>query len=133
MRFFFDNCVSPRHARGLRVFAEPQQNEIIHLTERFTADTPDPERLGELAQEGDWVVISGDKRITSSKANQAAWRECNLTAFFLVDRWANASFWSQAAELVRWWPDVVLKARQHPSGHGFIVPHSGKDLKQIYP
>lgn len=82
MRFFLDNCISPVHAKALRILAEVQEYEIVHLSERFERDARDPEWLGTLGREGDWVIVSGDPRITRGRAERRAWHESGLTAFF---------------------------------------------------
>ncbi len=133
MRFFLDNCISPVHARALRVLAEVQEYEIVHLSEKFARDTPDAEWLRTLGEEGDWVVVSGDVRITRGKAEKRAWHESGLTAFFFGKGWASRGHWKLAADLVGWWSTIVLTARTHPHGRGFLVPVRGKDLKRIYP
>lgn len=132
MRFFLDNCISPVLARALNVLAEVQQYEIVHLRERFEPDTKDVDWIAILAGEQEWVIVSGDTRISRSKAEKAAWRESGLTAFFMADGWSQKKFWTQAAELVHWWPAIVLTARQAPRGSGYLVPTKGKDLKVIY-
>ena len=60
MRFFFDNCVSIKFVQALRILAQIQEYELVHLTERFAADTSDEEWIRRLASGGDWVIISGD-------------------------------------------------------------------------
>lgn len=133
MKFFLDNCTSPHHASGLRGFAEVQGYEIAHLRERFDPATKDIDWIRTLGTEGDWIIISGDTRITRNPAERAAWLESRLTAFFFSEPWANDSFWTQAAALVHWWPKIVLQARRTPTAHGFQMPKSGQQLKQIYP
>lgn len=132
MKFFFDNCVSFRLARAIGVLAEFQKYEIVHLRDCFDADTRDTVWLAALGKEGDWIIISGDTRISRSKAERLAWHESGLTAFFISDDWARTKFWTQAAELVRWWPSIVLEAARAPRGSGYLVPVRGRALKQIY-
>lgn len=132
MRFFLDNCISPVHAKALRILAEVQEYEILHLSEKFARDTPDHEWIGELGREGDWVIVSGDPRITRGRAERAAWHESGLTAFFFGKGWASRSYWKLAADLVTWWPTIVLVARQSPPGSGFLLPLKGREPKLIY-
>jgi hypothetical protein len=133
VRFFLDNCLSPYHAKGLRGFAEIQGNEIVHLRQRFDDDAADVEWIAELGSEGDWIIISGDTRITRSPIEKAAWHESNLTAFFFSEPFPSDSFWKQAHSLVGWWPTIVLQARRTPQRHGFVMPKVGRELKRIYP
>ena len=132
MRFFFDNCVSLRFVEALRILAQIQEYELVHLAERFAPDTSDEEWIRGLADDGDWVIISGDPRISRGQAQRRAWQESDLTAFFFADGWASKGFWKQAESLVHWWPQIVLKAREAPPGTGFLMPWNGKDFKQIY-
>ena len=97
----------------------------------FRRDTPDQEWLATLAEEGDWVIVSGDPRITRGKHERQAWLESGLTAFFLGKGWAERSYWKQISELVRWWPQIVLKAGDAPQGSGFILPVGAKEMKQV--
>jgi len=125
--------MSPHHAVGLRGFGAIQGNEIVHLRERFAEDCPDLEWIHALATDGDWVIVSGDLRITRNPVERAAWHESGLTAFFFGDAWSRSQYWKKAAELVEWWPEIVSKARSHPRSHGFEIPKSATRMRQIYP
>jgi PIN domain-containing protein len=83
VRFFFDNTFPPRFVQAIRVLAELQEVDLTHLADRFPRDTPDPVWTGALGVEGDWIIISSDANICRGKAEQAAWRESGLTAFFV--------------------------------------------------
>lgn len=133
MKFFLDNCMSPHHASGIRAFAEAQRIEIQHLRSKFNPAMKDVEWITTLGQEGDWIVISGDLRITKNPAERTAWIESGMTAFFFADNWSNDSYWKQAADLVSWWPSIVLKAHENPSCHGFVIRKKAKDFQQIFP
>lgn len=125
--------MSPRYARALRVLAEIQRYEIVHLQEKFDrADIKDPDWLRALGAEGDWVIVSGDPRITRGRAEQEAWRESRLTAFFFAHGWSSRQYWKQAADVVAWWPAIVLEARQVPPGTGFLIPLKGTTWQKIY-
>lgn len=125
--------MSRYHAKGIRGFAELQHHDIIHLRERHEPDTPDIVWIRALGAEGDWVIVSGDTRITRNPVERAAWRESELTAFFFLEPWANDQYWKQCAALVSWWPIIVSQARKTPRAHGFVMPKLGKELRQIYP
>lgn len=129
-----DNCISPVHARALRVLAEVQQYEIVHLSERFERrDISDEDWIRVLAADGDWVIVSGDPRISRGKVERQAWLESGLTAFFFGKGWASRSYWKLAADLVSWWPTIVLTAREAPAGSGFLIGLRAKQLQKIYP
>lgn len=131
MRFFLDNCISPRLASALRILAELQKNEIVHLQDKFPRDEKDEVWIRTLAQEGDWLIVSGDPRITRGKQQREAWLESGLTAFFLGEGWSEKAIWKQASELFRWWPDIVLKAREARPGSGFILLAGAREMKEV--
>ena len=134
MRFFFDAGIAITYVEALRTLAKPyQQYELIHLSERFPPDIKDVDWIQKLAEEGDWVIISQDPRISRAKVERIAWQESGLTAFFFGDRWANLQFWKQAESLVHWWPDIALQASKTPRGMGYLIPLQGREFKKIYP
>jgi hypothetical protein len=125
--------MSPHHVSGIRGFAERDRHAIFHLRDKFSDDTPDVEWLGSLAEEGDWIVISADLRISRNPVEKATWKESGLTAFFFAAPWGNDSFWKQSASLVTWWPEIVRQATLTPAGHGFSLPKGAKIPRQIFP
>ena len=133
MRFFFDNCLPPALAKALAALAEPDGHVVEHLRDKFPADTADTVWIGALAAEGDWIIVSGDPRITRNPAERAAWRESQLTAFFLKPGWTNLDPWVQASKLVARWPKIVSRAEGAESGSGFFVPVSGQTIEEIPP
>jgi len=84
LKFLFDNCVSINAVEALRALLKGKHIEILHLTDRFLPNTSDEVWLTELGNEGDWVIISADPRITHGKAEKAAWKSCGLTVFFYM-------------------------------------------------
>ena len=131
MNFFLDNCISPRLVKALSILAEPQQLNIVHLSEKFSRDEKDEIWIPALASEGDWVIVSGDPRITRGKQQRKAWLESGLTAFFLGAGFSEKTIWKQAAELFRWWPDIIIEARQAKKGSGFLLHSGAAKMKQI--
>ena len=131
MRFFFDNCIAPAYAEAIAALTRGEGHEVVHLTEKFRPDADDVEWMGQLAREGDWIVISGDPAITRKKHEQAAWLESRLTAFFLAEAWQNLKFWDQAWQLIRKWPLIAELAGRVEPGAGFLVKVKSNRLEQI--
>jgi len=122
LRFFLDNCLSPRYAEALNILSPPDC-PVRHLSDIFTRrNIPDDEWLPELSKQGDWVVVSGDMRIFKSPHLKQVWIQSKLTAFFLAKGWMHQQFWDQAWWLVRWWPQVIKQAQLMESGTGFEIP-----------
>ena len=126
MRFFVDNNIAPAIARALHALADYDDHEVYHLKDKFDRATNDEVWLTTLAQEGGWVILSGDHRITKRPHERQAWLESGLTAFFLAKRWMTTGFHQQAWMLVRWWPEIFAQAARVESGTGFLIPFAAK-------
>ena len=129
MRFFFDNCIAPRISTSIA--ALDHDHDVVHLSERFARNTPDAFRISTLGNEGDWVIVSGDLRISRSKAEREAWIESSLTVFFLASGWGQLKLWEIAWRLVKWWPLIVSQAHTVKPGAGFVIPVSGNRFQQL--
>ena len=123
MRFFLDNCLSPRYAKSLDILSERDGHSVIHLKDRFERAATDPEWIRGLKTENDWVIVSGDTRIIKTPELKAEWLSSGLTAFFLSTGWMNIGYWPQVSLLIRWWPSILEQARLVERGTGFEVPH----------
>lgn len=120
MNFFLDNCLSPKLAQALDILDD--ENKVIHLRDMYDQSIKDPRWLTDLRRKGDWVIISGDTRITKSPQNRKAWLESGLTAFFFKSGWAQQKGWDQLWRAIRWWPDIVQYATRRKKGSGWFVP-----------
>ena len=128
MRFFFDNNLSIKLAKSLHVLVEPE-HDVVHLKDRFAANTPDETWMSILAQELGWIIVSGDLRIRKNPHEVQAWRAAGHTTFFLKDGWINLPFWVQAWKFVKCFPDILATATNAKSGRLFIVTTSGKIIQ----
>jgi hypothetical protein len=133
VRFFFDNCISSNYVDALRPLTTVQDVELRHLQQVYPEGVPDIEWIRALQADGDWIIVSGDLRITRSRPERAAWMECGFTTFFCDEAWSRASLWPQFLELVRWWPDIVVTARRYPHGYGFKMQSKTTKMQQIFP
>jgi len=62
VKFFFDNNLAAKIARGLNCFVSPD-HQVVHLKEKFAAETDDAIWMKQLAQQEDWIIITADRRI----------------------------------------------------------------------
>jgi len=131
VRFFFDNCTAPALAKAIDVLIAREGDQAIHLQDRFARDIADVDWINTLAREGEWVVISGDERITRNPHERAAWLDSGLTAFFLSKGWQNLPFWDQAWKLVQRWPDISQQAKRIEAGAGFLVKPTSRKFEQV--
>ena len=106
-----------------------QNHQLVHLSAKFDRDTPDVIWITRLGREGNWVIISGDPRITRGREERRAWRESGLTAFFFGGKFASSKIWKQASVFCEWWPRIAQEAREYREGElgcGYIIPPGGK-------
>lgn len=106
MKFFVDNCLAPKHAAALNALVQPEHS-VMHLRDKFAADTPDEVWLTALGKEGGWIVLSGDCRISRNAHERAAWHTSRLTAFFLAKGWQNLPLMEQHSKLSHSLPRVI--------------------------
>ena len=125
MRFFLDNNLAPKLARGFHQFVLGE-HEVVHLRDRFSQQTPDVEWMRQLAGESGWVIISGDIAIGRNPHEVAAWKAAGHTIFFLKAGWTNIGFWQQVQKLARCFPDIINHARRAKPGDAFVVTVAGK-------
>lgn len=123
MRFFLDNCLSPRYAVALNALSEKDGHKVVHLEDKFPRSSPDRVWIQGLGTEGDWIIVSGDTRILRHQELKQEWAQARLTAFFLGHGWMTVPYWTQVTFLIRWWPRILEQARLVERGTGFEVPY----------
>ena len=131
MKFFLDNNLPPALARSLHALSERSGHQVVHLSEKFNRDIADADWIRALAEEGDWIIVSGDIRIPKNPAERQAWLESGLTSFFLGRGWTGLSFWDQAWKLVQWWPRIIDQAAKVEPPAAFLVPVKGSKFEQL--
>lgn len=117
MNFIFDANLPPGWAAaiarlGNNRFDPGQVGEVVHLTEKFNASTPDLEWLTALGQERGtrWTIISRDGFRKQKGAERQVQRQYGLSVFVLQKSWASKPYWEMTAQLVQWWPRIVTQA-----------------------
>ncbi|EJW09445.1 hypothetical protein A33M_1346 [Rhodovulum sp. PH10] len=132
MKVFFDHNMSPAIARALDELFK-HEHEIRTLTDKFSRDAPDVEWIGELSREGQWIVFSGDRRITRNRAEYNTFRASNLIGLFLAPGLQKAPVIKQMERILALWPTVETLTRTVQGGAVFEVPMKGSRLRQLKP
>lgn len=130
MKVLVDENLPPALARALNEIFKGQ-HEIIHLREKFGAGVTDVEWIGALNQEGNWVVISGDKRITRNKAEYNAFRNSKLIGFFLSPGLGKAKSIKQLERVLALWENIEKLCSTVGGGAVFELPMRSTRVKQL--
>jgi hypothetical protein len=125
VKFFFDNNLAAKIARGLNGFVAPE-HQVVHLKELFAANTDDSVWMTELARQEEWVIITGDMRIGKNPLEIQAWKEAGHTIFFLKPGWMKLMFWDQAQKFVKCFPEIIKTASKASRSSSFVVSVNGK-------
>lgn len=125
MKFFFDNNLAAKIAKGLNGFVSPE-HQVTHLKEKFPPNTDDADWMKALAKEKDWIVVTADANIGKNPHEIAAWKEAGHTIFFLKRGWLKMNFWDQAQKFVKCFPEIIRIAERAKRGSSFIVAVNGK-------
>lgn len=134
MRFFFDNTLSPHLAHAVRELCkvEADVEDVIHLRDRFPANTKDHDWITALSGSGQWVVISQDG-LTKNDLEREALRRSGLIVFVLDRQWAQHKHWAKAQNLGKWWPTIMDQSRLIRGGASYRITwrFSGGRVEQI--
>lgn len=99
--YFFDRTFSPKLSQILSVLGV---STVAHK-EMFPPDTEDAVWLPRLQGTG-YVIVTGDNRIRSKRAEAAALASVGLTALFYFPSFSNWGLWRQAGWLTANWPET---------------------------
>lgn len=124
MRFFVDNNLSTKLAKGMKEFGE----DVVHLTDHFDEDEDDPIWLKYIGSNG-WILITRDLAVRRRPAELQALREHNVGAFFLGGK--NRSRCELVQQVVRNWPRMKELARRSRKPFAFRVPPKGTAFDPI--
>lgn len=125
MKFFFDNNLAAKIAKGLNGFVSPD-HQVVHLKEEFAANTEDTVWMSQLTQQKGWIIVTADVRIGKNPHEIQAWKQAGHTIFFLKPGWLNMTFWEQAQKFVKCFPQIIEKAERAKRGDSFLVSVNGK-------
>ena len=116
-----------------RAFRElfKNEHEICTLADKFRPDTPDIEWITALSREGQWAIISGDRRITKNHAEYHAFRNSNLIGLFLAQGLNKAPVIKQMERILALWPNIVMVCQTVQGGAMFELPMKRTLLRQL--
>jgi hypothetical protein len=107
------------------------RHRVVHVRELFGPGTTDLHWIQRLDQEGSWIVISGDRRITRNKAEYHAFSSSRLIGFFLSKGLQKAPVIKQMERLCALWPTIETAAGVVAGGAMFELPMTSTRLRQL--
>jgi hypothetical protein len=128
VNFFFDNTFGPNLARAVKLVAGPDGHDVLHMLDLFPEDPGDDTIWipAVAAKEGNWVVLSGDRRLLTSPQNCAALTQAQLSVFVMPAKFHDGGRMPQAERLFKYLPEIVKAARTMKRGQCFDVQMNGR-------
>ena len=121
MKYFLDNCLSPKYAPMLEALA---MGEVFPLRKHYDVKTPDEEWIPDLGR-NEWVLIGTDREQMKKPEQRKALIANRVTAFYLAKAFDNQPFIDVAWRLVRYWPMITSMAERAKMGSIFLVQIKG--------
>ncbi|MBI4602754.1 MAG: hypothetical protein HY721_12425 [Planctomycetes bacterium] len=127
MRFFFDNCLTPRIVHALK--ALDGESEISHLRDLFPENASEEAWIkGLVSSGGDWVIVTIDQ-VWRVPQQRKVLRDSGFVTVWLSKGWGNQRLMLQAARLIAVWDGVKDAVRDARRGDWFELPFSGRIRK----
>jgi hypothetical protein len=127
---FFDHNLSHALPEALQaVFSI--EHQIVALEKKFPRTITDIDWITALNQEGHWIVISGDLRITRNRAERSIFQSSRLTGFFMAPALKKARVLKQLERLCALWDNIVALAGAAAPGALYELPIKTNSPRQL--
>jgi PIN like domain len=121
VKVFFDHNLSHTLPKALQAVF-PIEHEIVALEHKFPRTISDIDWINALNEEGHWIVISGDIRITRNRTERLAFQSSRLTGFFMAPALKKARVLKQLERLCALWDNIVALAGAAAPGALYELP-----------
>lgn len=130
MKVMVDENLPPALAKALAALFEGT-HDVHHIRTYFGPGVKDVDWIGRLSRDGQWAVISGDRRITRVHAEYQAFRNSRLVGFFLSRGLYKAPLVKQMERILVLWPSIEQSVTFVAGGAMFELPMNSIRLKQL--
>ena len=130
MKVLLDENLAPALARALDTLFNGEHT-VVHLRGKFGSGVTDEKWINALNQDGRWIVISGDRRITRNHAEYQAFRNSRLIGFFLSKGLYKAKVVKQMERILAMWESMEALAHTVEGGAMFELPINGSRARQL--
>lgn len=125
-----DECISPILARALRELFSID-HEIVHIRERFGARTTDLAWIKALSDEGGWIIISADRRISRNRTEMHAFKSSALIGFFLSKTVYEKPMHKQFMRILAVWEGIEAQVKLVRPGAMFEISEKGAKFRSL--
>lgn len=125
-----DECISPYLARALRELFLGL-HKVDHIRDRFPKSTTDREWIEALSDEGGWIILSADRRISRNKAELHAFRSSGMVGFFLCRTVYAKPVHRQAVRILQVWDSVEAQSKLVRPGAMFEISERGEKFRSL--
>lgn len=125
----FDECINHRIVDAIRAIGIPRGFELETPHELAQRGQPDIDWIGDFADRGGRLVISGDGNMRRVQLERAALEASGIVAVFPHMKWyGNLGRWGQASLFLAWFPAIMRLAEEAEPGAHYRIPtsHSGQ-------
>lgn len=126
MKYFFDDCISPKLTDMLRALGE----DAVALSDGLPSDTKDVALFGHLRGRGLVFVSTDTSQLTRQQEARALKQAC-VTALYFGPFFQRMKLWPQAIWLVTKWPRISAFACSVATGTCAEIKQNGTAL--VYP
>lgn len=132
MNFFLDNTFAPALSRAAALIAGPAGHSFMHMLDLFREDPGDDTIWipTVAARPGDWIVLSGDRKLLTSPQNRSALAAAPLSVFVMPSGFPGSNRWLQASRFFKCLSGIVMAARTMQRGDCFDMSDSGTAKKR---
>lgn len=130
MKLLVDENLPPALARALSALF-PEKHEIIHLRTKFGPAVKDIDWIKILGDEGKWIILSSDRRITKNKAENQAFKSSRMIGFFFTAGLQKAKLTKQMERLMAVWETIETQVDLIRGGGMFEIQMKGSTLRPI--
>ena len=130
MNILFDYNLSPRLARALQELFRGE-HVIVALRDKFDPAVDDTDWIRRLSEQGNWIVVSSDRRITKNKAEREIFRNSRLIGLFFAPGLYKAPVTKQAERILALWSAMEKLVSVVQGGAMFELPMRSQRIKQL--
>jgi hypothetical protein len=130
VKVLFDHNLSPKIARALQEFFTGV-HEVRALKDKFSPTITDIDLIEALSAEGNWILVSGDRRITRNKAAREALRKSKVIGLFLSPGLYKAREIKKLERILALWGVIEVVSNRVSPGAMFELPMKSTLIKQL--